>query len=407
MKLSKYIYAVEHDDSFLLWNTFTNECAKLSPEDYSAMREMSLSSEKATEMIKKGFYIPDNTDEMRIMRFDNVYYANHNRPQFRILTTTACNARCPYCYEKGTPITSITKENVQKIISFIEQIQGDNKTVHIEWFGGEPLVNSQAINWICNTLHKDGFTVQSTMVSNGLLMNDELIRDAINTWHLEKIQITLDGVYEIYEQVKGVKSGSFVKLINTIKQLDAANINVNIRMNLTDENFYDLSNLITYLSEHLNNCKNTFYYVYPVFEDKLQVEASKLDKVFALNDKLISLGLVSAKSMYQLNYKPTRCFATGFNSYTIGPDGQLFTCSHIMDANGTTGNVENFSMYHPNRLEFIDTSVSPICSECILFPVCKGGCRAAELGYAKLNQCCIFKSCLEKFVIKMFEAREV
>lgn len=217
---------------------------------------------------------------------------------------------------------------------------------------------------------------------------------------LEKIQITLDGIEEIYEEAKQVKKGSFKQVINNIKLLAKNDITVHIRMNYGD-NFDILENLILYLKENIGFNKRIFYYVHPIFKKKEAVSREVIEKIIKLNDLMVENGLMKNTDLYNFKYRQTRCFASNYNGYTIAPDGKLYNCSHIMNSKGEIGNVSKYSRYNPKRLEFVDITILEKCKDCILYPICKGGCRASELGLDDLNQCIIYKSGIDMVLEKI------
>lgn len=64
---------------------------------------------------------------------------------FQILPTTACNARCWYCYEEGFAKQSMTDECIEAIPGFIGSYMEMVDDVHVTWFGGEPLLGFDAM----------------------------------------------------------------------------------------------------------------------------------------------------------------------------------------------------------------------------------------------------------------------
>ena len=59
---------------------------------------------------------------------------------------------------------------------------------HLAWFGGEPLYNAQVIDLICNDLVERGIGYESSMISNGFLFDEKLIKRAAELWRLRQIQ---------------------------------------------------------------------------------------------------------------------------------------------------------------------------------------------------------------------------
>lgn len=403
MKLSKYNFFYEKGNQCVVFNTFSNSIAVLSKDESCALRNVKGLSEKDIAVYREqGMIIEDDVDELAMMRFDNAYFAATGDYYFRILTTTACNARCTYCYEQGIPVITMNDDTIEKVVAFIQKTATLNKLIHIEWFGGEPLVNMRAITQICKELSTRGCLFESTMVTNGILLDIESINTLNAVCHLTKVQITLDGLADIYSAVKGVPLNCFDKVIENIQLLASNEITVHVRMNYAN-NHNALTELIDYLSFKVGFNKRIFYYVYPVFENTESVSREIMEKVLELNDALLTSGLMKKGDLYKFTYRQIRCFATSYNGYTIAPDGKLYNCSHIMNDKGLVGTIDSYSPYNTNRIRFVDQGISSKCANCVFFPFCKGGCRAAELGVAKLNQCVIYKSCIEAVLDRLLD----
>lgn len=407
MKLSKYNIFHQKYNQYIIFNTFANSIIILTENEIGELQNLEgLNSDTLDIYRNLGIVIEDDVDEFAIMRFDNAYFAANSDYHFRILTTTACNAKCAYCYEQGIPTISMDNDTVGKVIAFIKSTVPLGKNIHIEWFGGEPLVNMEVMVRICEQLTAFGHFFESTMVTNGILLDDEKVDILKRICKLTKTQITLDGLAEVYAVVKGVPPTCFDKVINNISLLANNEITVHVRMNYLD-NYAELVSLIKYLGTTLGFNKRVFYYVYPIFEEYKSVSYVIMHKVLELNDLLLVTGLMKKSDLYKFTYRRTRCFATNYNGYTISPDGKLYNCSHVMNEKGLVGTIDSYSPYNANRIRFVDQYVSIQCSDCVLYPLCKGGCRAAELGDAKLNQCVIYKSCVEAVLDRLLDMNDI
>lgn len=111
-----------------------------------------------------------------------------------ILPTTGCNARCVYCYEEGYAVKTMTSETADRLVDFICETRYDD-TVKLRWFGGEPLANAKIISYICKGLQERGVPYKSSMVTNASLLTKELAHEAKELWHLERVQVSLDGAF--------------------------------------------------------------------------------------------------------------------------------------------------------------------------------------------------------------------
>ena len=52
-------------------------------------------------------------------------------------------------------------------------------TLHLSWFGGEPLMGIKRIDQICMDLEGRGIKFSSNMISNGYLFDEEIVARAV------------------------------------------------------------------------------------------------------------------------------------------------------------------------------------------------------------------------------------
>ena len=107
-----------------------------------------------TELVGSHFLVPEDKDEAetyvsfcyiaRTLKLKQSGYTS-----FTILPTTACNARCIYCYEQGMQYVTMKEETVAQTIEFIKKVRSPKEKVNFLWFGGEPLVGERIIDKIC------------------------------------------------------------------------------------------------------------------------------------------------------------------------------------------------------------------------------------------------------------------
>ena len=148
MKRSEYNYFFMDpcNNSYYVYNSFAGSISELSKKEYklySGNSDLTLLTKEELETAKMaGILIEDNIKEKDIIEFDQSYFKVKAAPYFRILTSTACNVRCPYCYENGiTPIT-MSESTMDEVIEFINRRVVPSEPFKIEWFGGEPLIKS-------------------------------------------------------------------------------------------------------------------------------------------------------------------------------------------------------------------------------------------------------------------------
>lgn len=196
------IYAVEADcpDGKLLYHTLSGELLLLEPgedPDAPALRR---------ELTERRFLVPRTLDEKKLCdQTRNVLRLTQSESghvtSYVVFTTTDCNARCYYCFERGQRRLTMSAETADDVAAWMLAHCG-GEDITVRWFGGEPLVNVGAIDRISRTLRDSGASYRSVMFSNAFLFTPELVKRAAELWQLRQVVVTLDGTEEVYNHTK-------------------------------------------------------------------------------------------------------------------------------------------------------------------------------------------------------------
>ena len=146
---------------------------------------------------------------------------------YTILPTTACNARCTYCYEEGFAVSTMKPDTAKRLVDFICETCGS--AVTLSWFGGEPLVGAETITYVCTELEKRGVKFRSRMVTNASLFDDVLVHRAKQVWKLTSVQVSLDGDRRDYAARKRYTDPvrfNYDKVIQSVHMLSDEGISV-------------------------------------------------------------------------------------------------------------------------------------------------------------------------------------
>jgi len=132
--------------------------------------------------------------------------------------TLRCNAYCSFCGSRCGDI--FTKELSQKEILGVFEDVAKNfspQNIMINVTGGEPLLRKDLfeVMSVCSAM---GFSWG--MVTNGILITPQIIKKMQNSG-MKTISISLDGLKETHEQLRGVKN-CFYTILNNIKMLHDA-----------------------------------------------------------------------------------------------------------------------------------------------------------------------------------------
>ena len=325
-----YVVQQPVTDGLLLYNTLTCSMVLLTPNeaaDITAQRKL----------IDRWFLVPQGHDDRKLCRQVR-QMAALLKPAAKAITyytifpTTGCNARCFYCFEKGTKPVTMTSETASKVVRYIVAHRGDEK-VHISWFGGEPLVNAKVIDQICTELSQYGVPFRSVMVSNGYLFDADMVQRAKDLWQLQGVQITLDGMAQTYNRVKDYvyrDVNAFERVLQNIGLLIAAGIRVRIRLNVGKHKIGEMSELVELLHQRFGADEHLLVYSAGLFdeENKAELFAQRMQ----LEQQIAVCGF--ARKLYDLpkDIRLSCCMADDDGScVVIAPDGHLGKCEHCID----------------------------------------------------------------------------
>lgn len=311
--------------------------------------------------------------------------------------TNNCNLRCKYCYEKNQHKISNMSEAVAKAsIDFLLDMIDDNASPTISLFGGEPLLNTDLIEFIYNYIRKQkkANNYRFSITTNGTIMNDE-IYSLLNKLGI-KIMLSLDGSKEKQDANRKFENGvgSYDKIKSNIEQyLQSDLFNIVIRNTITKSDI---------------NYKDTYDFFKKIgFKNLISIPISTNDQIEKLSDDDISKlianckmiaeevvnDIMGAEEILKANFfnfgqlyrkmGDTYCGA-GIRSIAIDTNGDIYHCHRFVgDNNYKLGNIVegvdkndiiNMQMEYYNRLNKLCD-----CKDCWAFNLCRGGCMHENL----------------------------
>ena len=129
--------------------------------------------------------------------------------------TDRCNLRCGHCYIGDGNRSELSPDRIRAILTQFEEIQG----LRLLLTGGEPLLHSRFAE--VNAMLPE-FYFRKALFTNGLLLREERIKDL----NVDEIQISIDGLEEAHELIRG--KGSFGPAMAAIKFCIAAGFEVSV-----------------------------------------------------------------------------------------------------------------------------------------------------------------------------------
>ena len=352
-------------------------------------------------LIKHWFSVPEDYDEHIAAAEFKKHMFSHNSKDNTIdfctvLTTTACNARCFYCYEKNLKSEFMSAKQALGISEFLAE-NADKNGIVIDWYGGEPLVNSEVIDIIIDDLIKRNVNYSTMMISNGYLLDDKTVKKAKDLWKLSRVQITLDGLNEVYSRAKNYKNGdknAFFKVIENIKRLMDNQIHAEIRINVDLYNLDEVEKLTDYLIEEFQHRKYINVYIHSLFKNHscnsishTEDEWKKIiEKVIQLENRLYEYGLYECS--LRKAPKTNACLGDDSKACTIMPNGNLIRCRDFLDA-APAGNALSKTVIKKVVDDWRELSEEfEKCKTCKIYPECN-----------RLKMCTEHENCLQASVM--------
>ncbi len=194
-------------------------------------------------------------------RYRKASTGTHVINRLTILTTTACNLNCTYCYAEGGayggPISRLSARNAQSAISnILEYYRGIRS---IQFFGGEPLLNPALIENVCQYCEH---LVESGRMerlpgfgatSNGTIWN-ERVADVLKRYRIA-LNISVDGPQEVHDRsrVDAGGRGTFRRVFRTLQHLREAGIPFSVETTynvFTMRSGYSVWDIIRFLADN-------------------------------------------------------------------------------------------------------------------------------------------------------------
>ena len=293
----------------------------------------------------------------------------------RINVSNACNLSCKYCYAGGGNYgfnnSLLNLKVAEEIVDFIKKYMNHINTIF--FFGGEPLLNIEAIEYICKEFPEKKFS----LITNGTILNDDIIK--VIKSHQIKIAISIDGPKEIHDlnRITNDNKPTFDIVTANIKKLKKNNINgvslqstftsyINKTMSKDDLiEFFDNNFDFRYLTigDDIND-KNLEYYEN---KDIIVKYIKEKNKVIA---GITNNALLSIKTHHR---RENKCGASN-NMILIYPSGDIYPCQmFIGDSEHKLENIHNFNIekFNFNRRKFNQTFLeNEKCDECLAKYIC-------------------------------------
>lgn len=394
MKLSHYVKVypdTNNPGQLILFSTKKASLIQIMQEVFDSIENGGLSEEDEATLRKLAMVVDDHETEKKevcdfIDRFNELSEYVHTT----FILNLDCNFDCIYCHEgKMKGKYYMTEETAEQTIDFVKkQFVGKKKSLHIDFYGGEPLLSLDLMRKIAiemkSFMDDMGGKFTFNFATNGSLLKREVVRD-LRQFGLRIFRVTLDGPKDIHDKYRPFKSGAptYDTIIGNLKEV-MKDMKVFIGGNYDEKTWKRFPELLDdMIKEGLTPDKVQsirFGGVMNRYEGDISPadyndgcltsdEPWMSDAMELLKEEIMKRGFNTDKP------KPGPCVVEFRDSFIVNYDGLIYKCPAL---NGkkrfcighvNTG-VEDYSKaYGMNRWK------NEECMECEYLPICFGGCR--------------------------------
>lgn len=401
MRKNKYqIWVSLNENLFLHYNSFSDKYILMNKDNHELYENSTpdilekMNMELFHKLVNADYFVQDDFRETDIIIYKRLSLKTDTTLYHVVINTTLdCNLKCWYCYEHKFK-DSILKDKI--ILSIKKNIELHYKTnpyttLKVSFFGGEPFMNSTAIEDILSFsksfCKKNNIRLIADFTTNSILITKKNI--SFLKGYDCYFQITLDGNREQHNKVKHIKGLDTYQLaLNKIYALvkEIPKCRIWVRINYDAITLSHIDEILKDL-EVLDRDK-----VFLIVRKIWQVSSDKIDTLLLLNSiqKIFDRGFVV--DCYPLTTNRL-CFAERLNQVLFNYDGKIFKCStipkfdkqHSMgELDIPTGNV----IWDQNKISQITKVMySMKCQDCGLFGSCYGACNKTLLQYPNQDFC--------------------
>ncbi len=355
--------------------------------------------------------IKETISEINILKKEKLLFSKLDYSQIKPLDSNAmkamclnishdCNLRCKYCFAQkgafGGNRTLMSFEVGKKALDFLIRNSAANKTLEVDFFGGEPLLNFDVVKQITyygrKLEKKHNKIFKFTLTTNAFDISDDVI-DFLNE-EIYNVVISIDGRQSVHDfmRIACKKKGTHAIVLENAKKFieKRGDKNYYIRGTFTKENL-DFLNDVKYLAqqgfkqlslEPVAADKKLSYALINDYLENIKKEYVRL-AIWYLNyrkDKFVNFFhfMISLNDGPCLIKRLSGCGA-GFEYAAVVPNGDIFPCHQYVGMDEMKIASINDRAIDKDMAKFFAANnviSKPHCRECWAQFWCGGGCGA-------------------------------
>jgi len=390
------------------------------------------------DLRKKNFIVQEGTDEYSLIKYDYNRREQHLQSGYLIRTlqlvmTNTCNFNCEYCFvdsmynskeradlqHRSTNMkmsTDIAEQSVRNLLTLLKR--NGNKYLHIEFFGGEPLMNWPVIKSVLENFQNGdtyGVRILYSITTNGSFMTESMA--TIFKRYGVTVTVSFDAPSRIEKSIiNKEKGGERVRRNLEILKKKGNWVTFNSVISKGTIEEYDGKALID-IAQYYNIAM-----IGLILDLDLEFYENEMNKKKVLKELWLTYQYGQMKGVPVVGYwhqvfsqiigrQPVNllsgyktCPATGCK-LSVEPERHLFICKCCSGYIGHISDLDHV-LTSPEYKKYAMRAYrnAPECEECEIEGFCSGVCMGSlEKKYNKLeviekNSCDVFKGITKKFI---------
>lgn len=428
-RLNPFVKVFQKEGIYALYNILSLETVYFKKDSYDS--ELLSPSQV---LIDKYFFVPVDFNSVQ---YFNEFANNSSKkaPSIDVvyfLVTSECNYNCKYCFiESRFESAKKSYMSIETATKAIDLIKRNTNKVKIIFYGGEPLLNFEVIQYVVNKIRQTSLECHFSIITNGSIMTDRILSFLKDNKF--NVSVSLDGLERINDKsridLKG--NGTFNRIISTIEKLKSCDIRLGISCTINPYNLQEITDIFDIIKKYkINGLGYNFMTKNPNLSFSTEEITSLPSIILKSEDFWLHNGVIEDKIIKRKlipyvegNIAKFRKDCAGYgNQVVITPHGNVGVC------HGLWPDMENniHKTYYDIDVDYKDSIIEhniwkewnvrtpfnmPQCWNCIAIGACGGGCaknsfiETGSIWNLDENTCKITKEVIEWMVWKYYEMK--
>ena len=420
VNISRFTHSYDLGDAVALYHSLRMKPVYLSKDAFEGLQAWLASPfcdkiENAPERIytevqelaKFKILTRDENEDDRVLQFVRSKIPSPAVNVCYMILSEQCNLACKYCFlgnndcakRSNFLMENMSAETADKAINFfIRQIKAsgldveENKPVLI-FYGGEPMVNFEILEYAATRINelreKEQCirNIEMSMVTNGLLLNEEKVRRLHELG--VAIAISIDGFTEEANSMRVDVAGKpvFSRILEKLDMCKAMGVDVSLSVTLSEETIKNTKDILKLVDTYgvkafgFNIMMSSDTFVLPQSYNEAAAQFI-IDEFIELRERGIyeDRMMRKLKSFSKAQVYFSDCAATTGGQIVIAPNGQVGICHGCLhNKQYFVAHIDDDDFVAVKDKNFIEWSqLTPInheeCMECPALGICGGGC---------------------------------